>query len=650
MPQFANEDELFDKIVSDYDRRSAAGEVVDKDSILEAHPQIAERLLSYFDSMEMLGQFEFEGLDVFSAADGSTQNSDGSQPQVVDEKATLVEPTFGDISDSIYEPGVVAAAEADSSADTKRKPSPSQPVLPATKKHANGEPAGEGLAGSEFGRYHIKRLLGSGMMGDVYLATDSTLERDVAIKIPKSSEVGRPGFIERFYREARAAATLHHPNICQIHDVGEIWGKHYISMAYIDGKPLSALISPETKTSQRKVATLVRKVSAAMYDAHRQGIVHRDLKPDNIMVDQRHEPIVMDFGLARHANSIEEGRLTRTGQLIGTPAYMSPEQVDGESDRIGPQTDIFALGVILFEVLTGQLPFQGKLTVVLRKIATEPPPRPRSLREDIHEGLEAVCLKMLEKSQADRYQSMSDVALSLGAILKGRRTTGTPSRVAPAPAEAHTPKPAGDKPASDKTVGQSNSDLDVAKVASPFNKTDFELMTMEGAQKQIDDLISKGDIQSAVQQLEAMSKLSGTAFKEYAEWASEKLAEIAPMSTPNEGGSSGSAQQRATVLLKEHQFHAAYELLSQIPKVKRDAKVVGLLNNARSKALLVDTLSADIGAALRKGQLTADTRIKAEKLLALNPDHQLAARVIQDIDAANQAGLFGRLKKTFGKQ
>jgi serine/threonine protein kinase len=160
----------------------------------------------------------------------------------------------------------------------------------------------------------------------------------------------------------------------------------------------------------------MQKIARGLQKAHEQGIIHRDLKPDNIMVDADGEPVVMDFGLARRLD--EDVRLTAPGRILGTPAYMSPEQVEGDPMQLGPATDIYCLGVVLYEMLTGRLPFQGSFTAVLRQITTAEPPRPASLNSALGEGspLERVCLKMMAKSPADRYASMAEVVEALDEV------------------------------------------------------------------------------------------------------------------------------------------------------------------------------------------------------------------------------------------
>ncbi|HYT95489.1 MAG TPA: serine/threonine-protein kinase [Gemmataceae bacterium] len=267
-----------------------------------------------------------------------------------------------------------------------------------------------------FGRYRIRKRLAQGGMGAVYLAHDTQLDRPVALKVPHFSLEDDPTALERFYREARAAATLDHPNLCPVHDVGEVSGTHYLTMAYIEGESLAERLDHGPMVSPRESAALVGKIAVAVGDAHAHGVIHRDLKPANIMLNRRGEPVVMDFGLARRVKS-EDIRLTRSGSLVGTPAYMAPEQVAGDLKHIGPANDVYSLGVILYELLTGQLPFAGTLSEVLARKLTHQPQRPSALRPEVDPRLEAICLQAMAREPADRYASMTEFAAALDRYL-----------------------------------------------------------------------------------------------------------------------------------------------------------------------------------------------------------------------------------------
>lgn len=271
----------------------------------------------------------------------------------------------------------------------------------------------------QFGRYEIIKKLGAGAMGAVHLALDTKLERHVALKTPSFANGESDDLIQRFYREARAAANLHHPNICPVFDVGEIDGRHFISMAYIEGRPLSDYISQNKRLQQKTVAGVIRKLALALASAHESGIIHRDLKPANVMVDSKRQPLVMDFGLARRDDEMQS-RLTHSGMILGTPAYMSPEQVQGNQEEVGPQADIYSLGVILYEMLTGRLPFTGSMVVVIGQILCEEPTPLLELRSDIDPALVSICNKMMAKDLTVRYPTMKAVSDDLSGYLKGQ--------------------------------------------------------------------------------------------------------------------------------------------------------------------------------------------------------------------------------------
>lgn len=274
----------------------------------------------------------------------------------------------------------------------------------------------------QIGRYEVIRLLGSGAMGAVYLARDPELGRQVAVKVPKleGTHGNTSAQIERFQREARAAATLHHPNLCSVFDVGEADGVRYITMAYIEGHSLSQVSRRGRQHPERQVATLGRKLALALQVAHDAGVVHRDLKPGNIMIDKSNAPVIMDFGLALLVEGGDDARITHSGTIVGSPAYMSPEQVSGNPEAVGPPSDIYSLGVVLFELLTGQLPFQGGVMAVLRQIESSDPPSIESLRPDADAELVSIISTMMARKTEDRYPTMQSAASDLTRWLRRR--------------------------------------------------------------------------------------------------------------------------------------------------------------------------------------------------------------------------------------
>lgn len=272
---------------------------------------------------------------------------------------------------------------------------------------------------AEFGRYTIEKLLGKGGMGAVYLARDSQLSRHVALKVPFFDAKEDPGRMDRFVREARSAARLHHPNICTVFDVGEHQGRPFITMAFIQGKPLEDLFDSDRLLPVATAVEIVRKTAVALQEAHQLSIVHRDLKPANIMVTPAGEPVIMDFGLAKVVGEVDAGeaRLTQEGALLGTPKYMAPEQVNGQQSLIGPATDVYALGVILFELLTGRTPYSGPLLELLSQISTGSVPNVCDHRRGIDETLNNICRKAMSKRPTDRYSTMCELEDALGQVM-----------------------------------------------------------------------------------------------------------------------------------------------------------------------------------------------------------------------------------------
>ncbi|MFZ5832240.1 MAG: protein kinase domain-containing protein [Planctomycetota bacterium] len=281
--------------------------------------------------------------------------------------------------------------------------------------------AGEEPVPERIDRFEIVAVLGRGGFGTVYRARDPKLNRDVAIKVPRLSRQGEEEEAARLLREARSAATLSHPNICPIFEIGQQAGQPFIVMALIEGRPLSQFIAGQADISPHQAATVIHKLARALGEAHAKGVIHRDIKPANIMIDRRGQPIVMDFGLARRV-SAGDPSLTREGVIVGTPAYMSPEQARGDTPAVGPASDVFALGVVLYELLTGRRAFVGALAEVIEQILGTDPQRPSEIRADVDPALEAICLKALSKDPARRYRSMKAFAEDLSKYLAAQRS------------------------------------------------------------------------------------------------------------------------------------------------------------------------------------------------------------------------------------
>ena len=261
--------------------------------------------------------------------------------------------------------------------------------------------------------FELLERVGSGAFGTVYRAHDEQLDRVVAIKVPRAYWIA-DNDEDRFIREARSVAQLHHAGIVRVFAVGHSGGFPYIVTEYVEGVTLADALSRRRFTF-REVAELVASAADALAHAHERGIVHRDLKPSNIMLAGDGTPRIMDFGLAKR--DAAEVTVTLEGQLLGTPAYMSPEQAGGGAHRVDGRSDIYSLGVILYELICGELPFRGSVRMLLHQVIHDSPRSPRSLNERIPRDLETICLKCLEKEPPRRYAAASEVAADLRRFL-----------------------------------------------------------------------------------------------------------------------------------------------------------------------------------------------------------------------------------------
>ncbi|HUT13598.1 MAG TPA: protein kinase [Thermoguttaceae bacterium] len=278
------------------------------------------------------------------------------------------------------------------------------------------------------GRYRVCRVLGQGAFGVVYLADDPELDRPVAVKVPRPGRFSSESETKRFLEEARFAARLQHPGIVTVHDVGRESDRCYIVTEYIQGRTLQQLIDAES-LFPAQAAGLVARVADALHYAHKKGFVHRDLKPGNILIDSQGHPHVADFGLAVS----EDSQRLYTGQVAGTPAYMSPEQVRGETHHLDGRTDIWSLGVILYQLLTGRQPFwRGRTADCLDEIQHRDPKPPRQIDDSVPAELERIALKCLAKRSTERYNTAADLAADLRHWRPGLRdapTSGPPQPV-----------------------------------------------------------------------------------------------------------------------------------------------------------------------------------------------------------------------------
>jgi eukaryotic-like serine/threonine-protein kinase len=266
--------------------------------------------------------------------------------------------------------------------------------------------------GADFGpRYHVESLLGSGGMGKVYKARDRELERTVAIKVLRPDLMTDPQALQRFKHELLLASSISHPNILRIHDLGEYNGVKFISMAYVDGGDLTQLLRKEGRLPLERVLNIMRQLAAALSAAHGVNVVHRDLKPQNLLMGSEDHVYVTDFGIAKTLES-DRTSVTRTGAVLGTPLYMSPEQVEGKP--VDHRSDLYTYGLIFYEMLTGVLPFSGDTTFQLMyQRVHQQPKRPEQVIPDLPPYLSRICLKCLEKDPANRYQTASEILVDL---------------------------------------------------------------------------------------------------------------------------------------------------------------------------------------------------------------------------------------------
>jgi predicted Ser/Thr protein kinase len=292
--------------------------------------------------------------------------------------------------------------------------SPSQPAQPSTLHY--------------FGDYQLQDEIARGGMGVVYRARQVSLNRIVAVKMILAGKFVTSAEVKRFHTEAEAAANLQHPNIVAIHEIGEQDGRHYFSMDFVEGQDLAQAIGGEPMPAQ-KAAALLKTVAEAVHFAHQRGTLHRDLKPHNVLIDAAGQPRITDFGLAKRVEQASD--LTQSGAVMGSPSYMPPEQAAGRQAEVGPASDVYSLGAILYQMLTGKAPFLGATAVdTLRQVIEQDPVAPSKLNDKVPSDLETICLKCLEKKPAQRYSSARALAEELERFLNHQPILAKPASTA----------------------------------------------------------------------------------------------------------------------------------------------------------------------------------------------------------------------------
>lgn len=400
-----------DQALLDFMRRSDAGKVDDRDSFLAEFPELAPQLGTLLEAADWIENMagptlgELGGLTSKnsvpnSAAENAQPNPNAVKIPIPSEWNTDGQPirrTQISIDDSTLP---VPTNQADFSLTSLPNPDNSHSILPY-----------------RFGDYILERVLGRGGMGVVYLAYQVQLERRVAIKMIRSGCLASEEEVDRFYTEARSAASLTHPNIVTVYHCGEIDGHHYFSMDFVPGTDLAKRMV-SGPMSPKEAVRYVRDVARAIDYAHEQGVVHRDLKPANVLIDESDDVVVTDFGLAKQMDS-DKG-LTATGAMLGTPSYMSPEQAAGNNAEQGASTDVYAIGAVLFALLTGKPPFQADSVLqTIMQVINRPAPTVRQFNPNIHTDLDTIVTKCLEKSPARRYASAGDLADDLDRFYQG---------------------------------------------------------------------------------------------------------------------------------------------------------------------------------------------------------------------------------------